>query len=96
METLAYLHLAADCENPEVPELNVEGLQGKALVGMLGVACALGVVGLADSASAHGYYGYGYRSAPVSYRHYPSYSYYSYSYYPRHYYSARYYNPCYY
>ncbi|GAB4369128.1 MAG: hypothetical protein Kow00121_08820 [Elainellaceae cyanobacterium] len=94
METLAYLHLATEYENSEVQKLNLEGLKGTAVAGMLGVACAVGVVGMADSASAHGYYGY--RHAPVSYRHYPSYSYYSYNYYPRHYYAPRYYNPCYY
>ena len=92
METLAYLYLAEDYENPEAKELNLKGLKSVALVGMIGAACvAGGVLGTADSASAH-YYGggsYGYRH--YGYRHY-GYRYY----YPRYYGYRHYYRPCYY
>ena len=92
METLAYLHLAEDYENSEAKELNLKGLKSVALAGMIGAACiAGGVLGTADSASAHyygGYYGGGY----YGYRHYG----YRHYYYPRYYNYRHYYRPCYY
>jgi hypothetical protein len=102
METLAYLHLAQDYENPESKELHLEGLKNTALAGALGVACvasAMGVVaGTADTASAHPYYRYGGYHASYGYGYYPRY----YGYYPRYrsyYYPAYgygYRSPCYY
>lgn len=96
METLAYLHLAEDYENPEAKELNLKGLKRSAVTGIIGAACVTGgVVSIAASASACGYYGgyygagyygggyYGYRSHYRPY--YPRYNSY------RHYYRPYYY-----
>lgn len=89
METLAYLHLTEEYENSDARELNVSDLTKKAAIGALGVACAVGVVSIADSASAYGggYYG-GYRCYTHCYTYY--------SYYPRYHHYPRYYsyNPC--
>lgn len=90
MDTLAYLHLVEDYENPEVRELDLNGLKNKAAIGALGVAAAVGVLSMADSASACGYYG----CYPRHYGHHQRY--YSYHYYRPVYYSYRhYYRPCY-
>lgn len=92
METLAYLHLAEDYENPETKALNLKGLKSVALAGTIGAACVMGgVVGTADSASAHGYYGYGGGYYGYNYR-----PYYRHHYYPRYYSYRHYYRPCYY
>ncbi|WP_416670264.1 peptidoglycan-binding domain-containing protein [Egbenema bharatensis] len=59
METLAYLHLAQENENPEVKELTVDAgkLAGKTAIGAIGIAAAaVGAFGMADQASAS-YYG---------------------------------------
>jgi hypothetical protein len=94
METLAYLHLIDDYESSETKELNTDALKSKAAIGLLGAAVMVGVVSVADSASACGYYGCG-GGGYYGYSHYrPRYhSYHYYSYRP-HYYSYRHYNPC--
>lgn len=58
METLAYLYGAETYEQPEEKELNLSGLKAAAVTGLVaaGVTTA-GVVGQADSASAHCYRG---------------------------------------
>lgn len=86
METLAYLHLAEEYENSEARELDLTSLKTKAAVGALAAACTVGVMSIADSASA---YGYGGRHHS---RHYYSYHCYSYCYYS--YRPVYYYNPC--
>lgn len=60
METLAYLHVAQDFENPEEKELNLNGLKSKAAIGVLGAAVAVGALGVVDTAPAHAWGGYGY------------------------------------
>jgi hypothetical protein len=55
METLAYLHLAQENENPEVKELTVDAgkLASKTAIGAIGIAAAaVGAFGMADQASA--------------------------------------------
>jgi hypothetical protein len=55
METLAYLHLVQENENPEVKELTVDAgkLAGKTAMGAIGIAAAaVGAFGMADQASA--------------------------------------------
>jgi hypothetical protein len=72
METLAYLHLAQENENPEAKELTVDAgkLAGKAAIGAIGIAAAaVGAFGMADQASASSYGGCG-SYDPCGYDHY--------------------------
>lgn len=92
METLAYLYDAQNQEQVEDKEVNLNSLKAVTLTGLAaaGIVTA-GVVGQADSASAHyyrGYYGGGGYYRPVRY-------YRPYFYRPVRYYRS-YYNPCYY
>lgn len=102
METLAYLHLAQEYENPESKELKLElnGLKSKAALGALGLACAAVPLATADKASAWGGYYHHYRPYYNYYSsYYPCYypRYYSYyNYYPRYYSYYPSYSPSYY
>lgn len=57
METLAYLHLAEDFENPETKELNsnLSKTAGKAAIGLIGTACTVSVLGATNAAFACNY-----------------------------------------
>lgn len=58
METLAYLHLAEDFENPETKELNSNLSQtaGKATIGLIGTACTVSILGTTNAAFACSYH----------------------------------------